>query len=75
MLSAANWGIAGPDQSKDEIMDYSKSGNSKTGRHEPRNVYEQRHGAPKTLGKGRPDKAELLARMKENAEKAKKAND
>lgn len=56
-------------------MDYSKSGKSKGGRHEPRNTFENSHGAPKRFGGKTEDKAELLARMKANAEKAKKKED
>jgi len=56
-------------------MDYSKSGNPKSGRHEPKNAYAQAHGAPKGYGRKAESKAELLAKMKANAEKAKKADD
>lgn len=53
-------------------MDYGKSGAPKGSNHEPRNAYDNPHGAPKAYaGKGN-DKAALLARMKANAEKAKK---
>jgi hypothetical protein len=54
-------------------MDYGKSGNPKGGKHEPRNAYGQSRGAPKDMGRKEADKAALLAKMKANAEKAKKS--
>lgn len=56
-------------------MDYGKSGNANSGKHEPRNAYGQDRGAPKGLGRKEADKAALLAKMKANAEKAQKAGE
>ena len=55
-------------------MDYGKSGNPKGGKHEPRNTYDQQQGGPKGYGRKEADKAALLAKMKANAEKAKKGD-
>lgn len=52
-------------------MDYSKSGNAKGGRHEPKNAYDKPRGAPGGYGRDADNKAALLAKMKANAEKAK----
>lgn len=57
---------------KGKDMDYGKSGAPKAGRHEPRNAYETQHGAPTRYGRKLESKEELLAKMKANAEKAKK---
>jgi hypothetical protein len=52
-------------------MDYKTSGNPKQGKHEPKNR-ETGEKAKKPPRPGRPDKEELLARLKEAA-KTKKA--
>ena len=53
-------------------MDYGKSGAPKRGTHEPKNAYDKPRGAPDNLGRSAQSKAELLAKMKATAEKAKK---
>ncbi|NVO21734.1 hypothetical protein HJ526_04530 [Donghicola sp. C2-DW-16] len=53
-------------------MDYSKSGNAKMGKNKPRHSEHNARGTEKNPYAKQPPKAELLARMKAAAEKAKK---
>jgi hypothetical protein len=53
-------------------MDYGKTGAPKGSNHEPKNAYDKPRGAPGNFGRDAEDKAKLLAKMKANAEKAKK---
>lgn len=53
-------------------MDYSKSGNVKGPKGAPRHREHNAPGGPKNPFNSRPSKAELVARLKANAEKAKK---
>lgn len=50
-------------------MDYSKSGNAKSGKGRPAFDGQNRYGAPKHSHGQPPDKAELLARLKAAADK------
>ncbi|WP_291840950.1 hypothetical protein [Limimaricola sp.] len=54
-------------------MDYSKSGNPKTGGRKPRHAEHNAPGSRKNPFGQRPDKAELVARLKAAAEKKKDA--
>ena len=53
-------------------MDYGKSGNRSNAKGTPRYAEHNSHRTEKTPFGGRPDKAELLARMKAAAEAKKK---
>ena len=56
-------------------MDYSKSGNPKGARHNPRGPDHSQKGAPKSVTPPRETKEELLARMKAAAAAQKEAKD
>jgi hypothetical protein len=51
-------------------MDYSKSGNPKGARHNPRGPDHSQKGAPKSVTPPRETKEQLLARMKAAAQSA-----
>lgn len=53
-------------------MDYGKQGGPKPGKGKPKHAEHNAFGTAKTPYGARPDKAELLARMKARAEAAKK---
>ncbi len=53
-------------------MDYKAAGAPKPAKGQPRHAEHNAYGTAKTPFSKRPSKAELLARMKANAEKAKK---
>ncbi|MDA9207530.1 hypothetical protein N9O61_01455 [Octadecabacter sp.] len=53
-------------------MDYKAAGAPKPAKGQPRHSEHNAYGSDKTPFSKRPSKAELLARMKANAEKAKK---
>lgn len=53
-------------------MDYKKTGGAKPPKGQPRHSEHNAYGTDKTPFSKRPGKAELLARMKANAEKARK---
>lgn len=52
-------------------MDYKKSGAPRGPKGQPKHAEHNAYGTEKTPFSKRPSKAELLARMKANAEKAK----
>lgn len=56
-------------------MDYKKSGAPKPAKGQPRHAEHNAYGTDKTPFGKRATKAELLARMKANAEKAKGTSD
>ena len=53
-------------------MDYKASGAPKPAKGKPRHSEHNAYGTEKTPFNGRPSKADLLARMKANAQKNKK---
>jgi len=53
-------------------MDYKAAGAPKPAKGQPRHSEHNAYGSKKTPFNSRPSKAELLAKMKANAEKAKK---
>ena len=59
-------------QERPDTMDYKAAGAPKGPKGTPRHAEHNAYGTDKTPFNKRPSKAELLARMKANAEKAKK---